>query len=75
MSDYLDGSFLARAAGEAKGKEAVILVLKELEKVFDEFAVEVEELYSDDPENDDLSQGYIYSAGWCYSWRKDLENE
>ncbi len=65
---------LLNVVGEAHGEVAVALVLEELSRIFEEFALEVQDLYDEDPENDDLSRGYWNASGWCESWAEEIAN-
>lgn len=63
------------AVGEAHGELAVFIVLKELEEIFESFAEEIEYLYDEDPENDNISLGYRFAAGWCNAWAAEIDKD
>lgn len=65
---------LLAAVGEADGDLALSLALHELSDIFEEFAEEVDRLYSNDPENNDLSRGYLYAASWLNSWALEVDH-
>lgn len=66
---------LQRAVGEAHGPLAVVIVLEELAEIFEEFATEVDSLYEEDPENNDLSLGYRFVANWCQAWAEEVTRD
>lgn len=64
---------IVAAVGKAHGSLAAQLVLLELADIFEEFALEQQDLYDEDPENDDISRGYWSAASWCQSWAEEIE--
>lgn len=63
------------AVGEAHGPLAVQLTLLKLAEILEDFAEEVEFLYDEDPENDNISLGYRFAAGWCQAWAEEIEKD
>lgn len=63
------------SVGEAHGPLAAHLALLKLAEIFEEFAIEIEDLYEEDPENDKISLGYVYAANWCTAWAEEIEKD
>lgn len=64
---------LLAAVGEADGDLALSLTLHELSDIFEEFADELDKLYVDDPEKDNVAKGYLYTASWLNSWALEVD--
>jgi hypothetical protein len=65
---------LQAAVGDADGQLAIAIVLDELTSIFEMFAEEIEWLYEEDPENDNMSAGYRLAASWCQCWSEEVKN-
>jgi hypothetical protein len=66
---------IVASVGKAHGPLAAQLVLLELADIFEEFALEIQDLFDEDPENDDISKGYWFAADWCQSWAEEIEKD
>jgi hypothetical protein len=66
---------LLKTVGKAEGSLAASLLLKELATIFEDFAIELEQLYDDHPEDDKISLGYVFAADWCQAWAEEIDNE